>query len=346
MTLFDIIRERIRQSGPMDIAAYMDLCLTHPEYGYYMRKDPLGPDGDFTTAPEISQMFGELIGAWCADIWIKLGRPSSFVLAECGPGRGTLMADALRVTAKVQGFHEAAQLVLMETSPFLKEKQRQVLSSFAPTWCKSLSAVQGNDPLVLIANEFLDALPVRQAVFSSGVWRERVIDTDPAGMLSFKAGEEIDARGFPSGREGDIFEYAPAREGLMRDLGKILTAQKGAALFLDYGHMATAAGDTLQAVKNHKFTSVLDEPGVADLTSHVDFEAAGKSAQSAGAVIYGPVTQRDFLLRLGIRERAAALGNTETVVAALERLTGKDQMGLLFKVMALCHDKRVVPEGF
>ena len=326
----------------MGIGAFMALALGHPEFGYYMTRDPFGRGGDFTTAPEISQMFGELLGLWAADVWMKLGRPEKFDFIECGPGRGTLMADALRATKKIEGFHAAANIALMEISPVLQEKQEAVLREYNVQWIDDLDhpIIQSSHyPIILLANEFLDALPLEQWQFIDGAWRERVVEVNAQGLLSFAVSEKRrGAEVHITGRQDDIFECAPVREKFVGDAARILKSRRGAALFIDYGHEG-GLGDTLQAVKNHKFAPVLDDVGIADLTSHVDF-AALKPAVQEQVTVFGPVGQGAFLERLGIRERAQKLNQA----MALERLTAAAQMGRLFKAMALCHD--VTPEGF
>lgn len=346
------IRALIRDHGPMDVGTFMNIAIGH----YYATRDPFGAAGDFTTAPEISQMFGELLGAWAADTWMKLGCPSPFMLIECGPGRGTLMADALRATRKVPGFHEAMEVHLIETSPVLKKKQGELLGAYDPQWHDALTA---DKPFILIANEFLDALPIRQYQFSRGQWHERVLGLDenndfvfglspsPASRRSTPSPHRGEGRG-----EGAVFEMSPARESFVENLCDLLKQHTGAALFIDYGHDVSACGDTLQAVKSHQFVPVLSDIGEADLTSHVDFAALKRAAQGKDAAVHGPAAQGAFLERLGIRERAAALSRPatveqrESIMAALGRLTGPSHMGRLFRVMGLCHDENISLSGF
>jgi len=328
----------------MNIGDFMTLALGHADHGYYMTRDPFGRAGDFTTAPEISQMFGELLGLWAADIWIKLGSPTKFQLIECGPGRGTLMADALRATKNVPGFHAAAEIVLLEISPVLKKKQQEALHQYDVTWVDELSypAIQScAAPVILLANEFLDALPIEQWEYVGNEWRERVLVIDAENNnLSFSNSDQhkpetITVTG--QAKTGDVYETSAARAAFVCSVAKIIKKRRGGALFVDYGHEG-GIGDTLQAVQSHKFAPVLKDIGNADLTSHVDFSAL-KNAITEGAV-YGPVTQGAFLVNLGLRERAKALNQEEERL----RLSAPGQMGRLFKVMALCHD--VEPEGF
>ncbi|HEY8191572.1 MAG TPA: SAM-dependent methyltransferase [Alphaproteobacteria bacterium] len=343
--LEQIIRQCIAAEGPMGVGTFMALALGHPEQGYYMTRDPFGRAGDFTTAPEISQMFGELLGLWAADVWIKLSRPARFDFIECGPGRGTLMADALRATRKIEGFHAAAHITLMEISPVLKAKQQDALKEYKVQWIDGLNhpVIQSsNHSLILLANEFLDALPVEQWEFKDGEWQERVIEVNEQDGLTFTTSprrKRESRRILTRVTEGDVFEDSPAREEFVRDVSIILKQRQGAALFVDYGHEG-GMGDTLQAVRSHKFVPVLEEIGNADLTSHVDFAALKLIAAENGVDVLGPTGQGRFLETLGLRERAAALGQS----AELARLAAPENMGRLFKAMALCHD--VIPEGF
>lgn len=343
MTPLDkIIRSEIAANGPMGVDAFMALALGHPEHGYYMTRDPFGRGGDFITAPEISQMFGELLGLWAADVWMKLGSPPRFDLLECGPGRGTLMADALRAVKTISGFIDAARVVLMEISPVLKQKQQEILRGCNVQWIGALSdpvIASSPHPLILIANEFLDALPVQQWQFTGVEWAERRISTDQNGTFSFTTSTRRKPGSIlPDAQEGDIFETSSVRETFVKDVAKLLRSRRGAALFIDYGHEG-GNGDTLQAVKSHAFAPVLENIGNSDLTSHVDFAALKQAAQPHVTVL-GPVPQGVFLDRLGIRERAVKLNQPRE----LERLTAPAQMGRLFRVMALCHD--AMPEGF
>ncbi|MCB9989350.1 MAG: SAM-dependent methyltransferase [Rhodospirillales bacterium] len=339
------IKNQIGQHGPMDVGTFMGLAVSH----YYASRDPLGRGGDFTTAPEISQMFGEMLGVWVADTWHKLGRPKPFVLLECGPGRGTLMADVLRTLCAVPDCLSAARVVLMENSLALRQKQKEALTGYEVQWIETLDELEADKPLILLANEFLDALPVRQAQFDGEVWRERVVGLE-ADQPVFGLGAPVTTPPpFPC-REGNIFEFSPVRESFVRNVGDFLKEPGGAALFIDYGHDRSGVGDTLQAVKDHGYCDVLDQIGEADMTSHVDF---GALARVAGVDVRGPVGQGAFLERLGMAERAnslmAAGGLPERQVeirTAYDRLCAPDHMGELFRVMALCHDADVELAGF
>lgn len=342
-----LIKAHIAENGPMDVGTFMGMALSHPQHGYYMARNPFGRAGDFTTAPEISQMFGELIGAWAADMWAQLGKPEKFTLLECGPGRGTLMADALRATRRLLGFHAAARIVLLETSLQLRDRQVQALADYDVAWADHLNAPElaADGPVICIANEFLDALPIRQFVKQGMLWHERVVGIVD-DTLSFGLSPLVEP---PSdGTQDGIYEVAPARNAFVRDLAAILQARGGAALFIDYGYERSAMGDTLQAVRGHSVAPVLEDPGMADLTAHVDFQAL---AQAAGDLsVYGPVGQGAFLQTLGIGIRAEMLKNhgadIAQIEAALHRLTDETQMGTLFKVIALCAGAQLKPAGF
>lgn len=301
----------------------MEACNAY----YYATRDPLGGSGDFTTAPEISQMFGELVGACLADCWRRAGAPADAIYAELGPGRGTLAADALRV---MRGAGFAGEVHLVETSPVLRSAQAEAVPE--ASWHDSIEGLPER-PLLLVANEFFDALPVRQLI--SGVER-RVIAA--AGGLAFD-------------RDGDIVEVSPARAGAAGELSRRIAAQGGAALVIDYGHARSAPGETLQAVRRHGYVPVLAKPGEQDLTAHVDFQALAEAAVRAGAKVLGPVTQGAWLERLGIAARSTALASTHPeraieVAAARHRLTSPDQMGDLFKVLAIHSAEWPEPAGF
>jgi NADH dehydrogenase [ubiquinone] 1 alpha subcomplex assembly factor 7 len=351
----DSLRRLIAANGPVTIARFMSEALGHPEHGYYITRDPLGAAGDFTTAPEISQMFGELLGLWCVDIWQGMGAPAPVILAEAGPGRGTLMADALRASALVPAFRDAARVHLVETSPALRQRQAEALCDYEVEWHSQLADLP-DGPLLLMANEFLDALPIHQFQRSENGWRERLVAAEADGFELVLAGEALPPGALPTAFAGaaigDIAEIAPAREGAAMDIAGRISRYGGAALLIDYGHAASAPGDTLQAVRAHAYCGILEDPGRADLTSHVDFEAVARAARRAGAAVHGPVTQGAFLQRLGIEARADRLkAGADTrqaadIDAALHRLTAPEQMGSLFKVIALTHSDMPAPAGF
>jgi NADH dehydrogenase [ubiquinone] 1 alpha subcomplex assembly factor 7 len=339
----------------------MALALAHPGGGYYARRDPLGAAGDFVTAPEVSQLFGELVGLALAQHWLDLGRPPRVLLVELGPGRGTLVADALRAAQVVPGFLEAAGVLhLVETSPVLRERQAAALGQLPVRWHDELAGVPQDRPLLLVANEFLDALPIRQFVRRSGRWHERLVAVDEAGAFRFVLAPRptpfpLVAEGAPEDPpDGAVLELGPAREALAEAIAARVVAQGGLALLIDYSDDADAAmlGDTLQAVRRHARVDPLAAPGEVDLSAHVDFGAIGRRAAGAGAVAYGPVGQATFLGRLGIELRLRQLLGraTPTQREALEsgcaRLVAPDQMGELFKVMALTAPAAPLPPGF
>lgn len=324
MTPFErALRERIAAEGPVTVEAYMEACNTY----YYATRDPLGARGDFTTAPEISQMFGELVGGALADCWKRAGGPADAIYAELGPGRGTLAADALRVMC---GARFGGEVHLVETSPVLREMQQQAVPG--AEWQGSIDDLPAA-PVLLVANEFLDALPIRQHV--GGVERRVLV---AAGGLAFD-------------RDGEIVETSPVRDEAVTSIATRVAANGGAAIIIDYGHERSAPGDTLQAVRGHKHAPALADPGEQDLTSHVDFEAVAKAAREVGAAVTPVVTQGEWLIRLGIEARAQTLARanperSRDIDSALERLTSRAQMGKLFKVIAIHSPDWPSPAGF
>jgi NADH dehydrogenase [ubiquinone] 1 alpha subcomplex assembly factor 7 len=353
------IRHLIAVAGPMPLAEYMRLCLSHPQYGYYLRSDAIGAAGDFITAPEISQMFGELIGLWAAAVWQQMGAPENMRLIELGPGRGTMMRDALRAAKIVRGFQPAVVLHLVEINPKLRDAQRQLLDGLGVPvmWHAALADVPPG-PSIILANEFIDALPIHQAVKRADGWHERVIEIDPKGDLAigvatdplphFNATLPRDLR---EAAENSIFEWRP--DTIAMEIGRRVR-DEGAALIIDYGHAARGLGETLQAVAGHSFADPLRAPGRADLTAHVDFTALAQSAEMIGARAHGPLTQGDFLRRLGIEKRAATLkanaapAKAAEIDQALTRLTEAKPgtMGELFKVIAIADPKLGTLPGF
>jgi SAM-dependent MidA family methyltransferase len=326
----------------------MELCLTHPEHGYYVSRDPLGREGDFTTAPEVSQMFGELLGLWTASVWKSIGSPPTLRLIELGPGRGTMMADALRAIRVLPPLYESIDIHLVEINPVLRERQRTTLSgSRNITWHDSLDDVP-EGPAIILANEYFDVLPIHQVVRRETGWHERVVNLDDDGKLSFGAAEEPIPRFevllpplVRAAPIGAVFEWRPDHE--MMKIATRVRDQGGAVLVIDYGHMRSDAGDTFQAIARHSFADPLKHPGQADVTAHVDFQALARAAEDVGARVHGPVTQGEFLKRLGIETRAVTLmGKTTSevsadIAAALKRLTdsGRGGMGSMFKVLAV-----------
>jgi SAM-dependent MidA family methyltransferase len=355
------IRCRISGAGPMPVAEYMRLCLTHPQFGFYTTRDPFGRDGDFTTAPEISQMFGELVGLWAASVWRQMGSPNNVRLVELGPGRGTMMLDMLRAAQVVPAFRAAVVVHLVEISALLERQQRQTLGGLdvPMLWHRSLDDVP-DGPLIVIANEFFDALPVYQAVKQADGWHERLVGIDADDSFAFvRAPVPIPrfAETLPdvvrNAPDDAIYEWRSQQ--LMFEIGGRIVREGGAALAIDYGYADSEWGETLQAVVRHTFADPLKMPGLVDLTAHVDFRALALAADSIGADVQGPVTQRDFLLRLGIERRAESLkvkADAEQAAAidsAVTRLLDVDTaggMGRLFKAMALAHPKLGTLPGF
>jgi len=341
---------QIAQTGPITLADYMGLCLLHPAHGYYATRDPLGAAGDFTTAPEISQMFGELIGLALAQSWLDQGAPNPCALTELGPGRGTLMSDILRATAKVPGFHDAAQIHLVEASATLRAVQAQTLGTASPVWHDTVADLPAL-PLFVVANEFFDALPIRQARRDGGAWRERCVGAaDGAlcfGLTSQTALPALRGR-LEDTKDGDIVEFSPLSTATTAELGTRIAAQGGAALIIDYGDWRSL-GDTFQALQDHAPADPLAAPGHADLTAHVDFEALALAAAPARHSRVTP--QGIFLERLGITARAQTLAKSlsgdalAAHIAAHRRLTHPSEMGTLFKVMALYPEGAAPPPG-
>ncbi|MFG6569237.1 class I SAM-dependent methyltransferase [Sulfitobacter sp. 1A13679] len=349
MSLKDHLLTGIALEGPMRLDAYMQSCLLHPDWGYYTTRAPFGPEGDFITAPEISQMFGELIGLSLAQSWLDQGAPSPFTLAELGPGRGTLIADILRATARVPGFQDAAQVTLVEASPSLRDVQRETLRGAEVTWAESAADLP-DAPLFLIANEFFDALPIRQFLRQGAGWAERRVGA-AEGALTFGLGpvtpQPALAHRLEDTKDGDLVELcAPAAE-IMQEIGKRIAAHGGAGLIIDYGDWR-ALGDTLQALENHSPADPLANPGQADLTAHVDFEALARACPCPHSRV---VIQGVFLERLGITPRAQKLAEALTGdalsnhIAAHRRLTHPSEMGNLFKVMGLYQKGQTPPPG-
>jgi len=351
------IARQIRREGPLSIAAFMAIALHDPEAGYYARRDPLGRAGDFITAPEISQIFGELIGLWCADLWHHIGRPEPVMLVELGPGSGALLGDLLRAAATLPGFRRALDLYLVEASPVLRARQQRRLGSLAARFVASIDALpQG--PLLLVANEFLDALPIRQLVRGRVEWAERVVTLDPEDRLVFAVGPEnpmvslLVPAALRLQPPGTIVEICPAAAALAAALGERLATHPGAALFVDYGYFPSAPGATLAALRHHAAAGLLDDPGGADLSAHVDFAAFAAAAGAAGAIVHGPVAQGRFLAALGAETRLAVLSaradpaQRAGLESGLKRLLDPAQMGNLFKAMALTSPGLPAPAGF
>jgi SAM-dependent MidA family methyltransferase len=347
------IRRIIAIDGPIPVDRYMELCLAHPRHGYYVTRDPFGARGDFVTAPEVSQMFGELIGAWAAAVWSEMGSPDRVQLIELGPGRGTLMADALRAAQALPEFHAALSVHLVEISPALRAAQEKALASadVRIAWHHGIEEIE-DGPAIAIANEFVDALPIGQFVKDRDGWHIRMVGLVD-DRLAFVAAPDAmigPAAATDAAPAGTILERRHDRPVSL--LSRRIARYGGAALVIDYGHAESAFGDTLQAVRGHSFADPLEAPGEADLTAQVDFAALAGWAQRQGATTHGPIPQGEFLRRLGIERRAAKLKANATpqqaadIDAAFVRLTAPDQMGELFKVLAISDPKLGTLPGF
>ena len=353
------IRKLIKSSGPMPVWRYMELCLMHPQHGYYLSRDPLGREGDFTTAPEVSQMFGELLGLWAASVWKAIGSPPLLRLIELGPGRGTMMADALRALRVLPPLYQALSIHLVEVNPVLREKQRATLSGPREvSWHDTIDDVP-DGPAIILANEYFDVLPIHQAVKRETGWHERTVEVDDGGKLAFGVATEpiprFEVLLSPLVRAaplGAVFEWRPDAE-IMKITSRVRD-QDGAALIVDYGHVRSDVGDTFQAIARHTFADPLKNPGQADVTAHVDFQALVRAADDLGARVHGPATQGEFLKRLGIETRATTLMAkaspevAEDIVAAMQRLVGggRGGMGQMFKVLAVSEPNLTSLAGF
>jgi len=338
-----IIRDIIEGQGAISLAAYMELALQHPDYGYYRVREPIGREGDFITAPEISQMFGEMIGVWCAETWRSFDKPDPFALIELGPGRGTMMRDIMRATSNVGGFHTAKNLYLIDSDKALRKSQREKLADDAPHYVERVDQIAPM-PSLIIANEFFDALPVRQFEKGFRGWCERMV-TVANDALSFTLrpldeGEDVlipaETR---EAKPGTVVEVSPKCQMIMRDLARRLATQRGAMLIVDYGYVAPSGSATVQAVSAHNYANLFERPGEIDLTAHVDFTALAETARDAGLEVSSIIGQGEFLTNLGIEIRAdslkkkATLPQSAAIDVALHRLIDNEQMGNLFKAM-------------
>jgi len=355
-------KAKSRQDAPSPVAARLKERIARDgpiSGGYYATRQPVGSKGDFITAPEVSQVFGELIGAWAAATWQAMGSPTPIIIAELGPGRGTLMADAMRLFKTVPNLTDRARIALVETSPVLREAQRQTLAGapVRPKWYERLEDVPPG-PLIVIANEFIDALPVRQFIRVGRDWRERAITVDTNGGFTFCAGAAVEEDALPpalrerAADEGAIAEARPGAIALLATLAVRAKDAPVAALMIDYGHDESGFGDTLQAVRGHRFADPLASPGEADLTAHVDFAALRAAAQRLGLAVYGPMPQGEFLLKLGLEARLARLcrdarpDQKEALLSGAARLADPRQMGVLFKALILQSSGLAPPPPF
>jgi NADH dehydrogenase [ubiquinone] 1 alpha subcomplex assembly factor 7 len=337
----------------MSLATYMGLALSHPRHGYYTAGRPIGAQGDFITAPEISQMFGELIGFFVVNLWQQMGEPKSFTLLELGPGRGTLMNDALRAASRADGFENALHLQLFEQNALLKGEQERRLGKYSPYWSSDIDAVS-EDPIFVIANEFFDALPIKQFIKTDDGWHERLIGLrDEQRVFGLSPTPIADSAAPPEvhgAYSGEVLELGTAAVDTMQRLARKVALQGGAILAIDYGYDRTQTGETLQAVKAHAFAEPLEAPGEADISAHVNFGVLAAAAKATGLATAPLANQGDFLLRLGIGERAKALAGANpneagNIARAVERLTAPAQMGTLFKVLC-AHSPGLKPVGF
>ncbi|MEM9580887.1 MAG: SAM-dependent methyltransferase [Pseudomonadota bacterium] len=345
------LKAQIARTGPISVAEFMATCLLHPEHGYYSTGHPIGRRGDFVTAPEISQMFGEMLGLALAQSWMDQGAPEACALVELGPGKGTLMADVLRTIRAVPGFAEAVQVHLVEASPSLKAAQHQALQGTPAQWHDTVDTLPGDLPVFLIANEFFDALPIRQFQRAENGWRERQIGLHEAelsfGLSAPAPLAALDHR-LDDTKPGDLVETCPAAHPILQTIGARIEANGGAALIFDYGDWRSL-GDTLQAIRKHETVHPLSAPGDTDLTAHVDFEALVRDLPCAHSRLS---TQGVVLERLGITQRAQSLAEgldaeaLENHIAAHRRLTHPGEMGTVFKSIALFPSRGAPPPGY
>lgn len=355
MNLEQIIKDKIRKDGPLTIAEYMHYCLSHPQYGYYIKQDPFGRRGDFITAPEITQVFGELIGLWCADMWAQMGGGPA-ALVELGPGRGTLMQDALRATRQIDEFQDHLTVHLVETSPILQTAQFHCLQNAHERieWESGLDSLP-EKPALIIANEFFDALPIRQHVQTREGMLERCVGIDQeSGELTYqleRGGLSL-AKGDQEIEDGTVIESCQAAKEMMAQIATHLTRHGGVLLVIDYGYLGESHQDTLQAVREHGYAPVLKDPGDADITAHVDFQTLAEIAESQGASVHGPVNQGTFLVRIGAEIRTQQLlqnadeEQAVQLISGVKRLIDPTQMGHLFKAMAVCGQPHLTAAGF
>ena len=348
----------ISAQGPISIAQFMTMALHDPVAGYYATRDPFGAAGDFITAPEISQVFREIMGLWCVQVWHDQGKPVRKRLVELGPGRGTLMKDALRAMSVAPEFLDGLEVVLVEASPALTTIQKDSLQNNGvdTRWVERFDSSLGDRPLFLLANEFFDALPVRQYVNTARGWRERMVTVDAGGALTFAlAPTPVPVSLIPSNRigapEGGVYEVACLAQALTEEIACLIAHQGGGALIVDYGYDKVDFGETLQAVANHSMASVLSDPGESDLSAHVDFLALAARVTGGGAAAFGPVPQGDFLEDLGAVQRIEQLVTrhpdaAKNLWSRLDRLVNSEQMGTLFKALAIVPRTAPKPPGF
>jgi SAM-dependent MidA family methyltransferase len=348
----------IAVQGPITVAQFTTIAMHDREYGYYATRNPIGAEGDFVTAPEISQMFGELLGLWCVQTWHDQGKPSRARLIELGPGRGTLMADALRSAKIAPGFLASIEVMLVESNPELRKIQKATLKDVQTplVWSESYDSALLDRPTLLLANEFFDAMPVRQLVHTEKSWGERMVGLDAAGELAFVLSPVPASLALPADRGaapiGGVYEFSDAASALAQSIAHGIASHGGAALIVDYGYGGPGFGETLQAIADHRATSLLAAPGEADISASVDFAALAAAAKTDAVSIYGPIGQGEFLVELGILERADTLkrgrgsDRGSSVDFDLNRLIAPDEMGELFKVLAIMPVNAPPPAGF
>lgn len=350
------LKDLIKASGPITVSEYMRLALSHEDYGYYRRNNPLGKEGDFITSPEISQIFGELLGAWIISNWHSLGMQQDPIIVELGPGRGTLMKDMLRLIKKIPALYSIAKVHMVEINGDLKEEQRKSLADeeIEITWHESLETVP-RQSMFLVANEFFDALPINQFVKTENGWNERLVGLDDEDNLTFMDGSSTNLDLLPKGEDievGGMYETSPDSIAIIQDIANRVRDDGGTALVIDYGYFHDGFKDTFQAVKKHEYWPVLKTPGEADLTSHVNFPLLKKKAEEAGAKAYIDVTQGELLEALGLSVRSEMLAKNadektkENITLSSRRLSHEDEMGTLFKCMAIAGSNSPIPLGF
>lgn len=353
LSLRERIARQVAAEGPISIAQFTAIALHDTATGYYATRDPLG--ADFTTAPEITQIFGELLGLWCAQVWHDQGRRKPARLVELGPGRGSLMRDALRAARLMPAFLDSIEVAMVENSPVLAEIQKKALQpcTVPIRWVSGIADLSHDRPQFSIANEFLDALPIHQYVFAENGWCERMVSADTNGNLAFVLVPAPWTFSVPPERgeplRGAVYEVSPSALALVEDIARGIARSGGAALFIDYGYAGTGFGETLQAVGKNAFQGVLSAPGTVDISAHVDFGAIARTARAAGAAVFGPRPQGEFLASLGIREREEKLlkrGSGGMGRLGVKRLIAPEQMGTLFKALAILPKSAPPPPGF
>lgn len=344
----------IKSGGPISVSAYMGECLANPKYGYYMQQKPFGSEGDFTTSPEISQIFGELVGIWCAAAWQQMGCPKDIAIVELGPGRGLLMKDFLRGTKHINHFHESIEIHMVEVSDALTKIQQENLKEAHNniTWHKEIASLPVK-PMLLVCNEFFDALPIHQYIKTEKGWSERFIALDDEDNFIFTDKPSFDLPDiYNEAKIGDIVETCPAAEVIMSEIASHIEMADGAALVIDYGYGGQKFGDSLQAMKNHQYSDIFENIGSSDLTAHVNFDALQSAASQYNVNNYKLISQRDFLVNLGIELRMQSLlksasdGQKDEIISACERLIDPKDMGSLFKVMTITNANMTNPVGF